>query len=296
MKIIVTGSLGHVGKPLTEILVNAGHNVTVISSSSEKEAAITDLGATPAIGSLHNADFLIDTFTGADAVHCMVPPTYYHDPSLDPIDFYETIGRNYKEAIQQAGVPKITHLSSFGAHLREGTGFIVGSHRVEQILNSLQGVEITHVRPTSFYYNFLSFIPVIKNSGNIYANYGGKDIVRMVSPQDIAQAIADEILSPSSSSIRYVASDERTGDDIAQVLGGAIGKPALKWIVISDEQMLQALLKNGMPDHLAEGLTELNQAQRTGKLAEDYAKNKPALGEVKLEDFAEHFAQAYQGN
>jgi NAD(P)H dehydrogenase (quinone) len=32
MKITVTGSLGNISKPLTEILVKAGHQVTVISS------------------------------------------------------------------------------------------------------------------------------------------------------------------------------------------------------------------------------------------------------------------------
>ena len=37
MKIVVTGSLGHIGKPLTEELVQKGHSVTVISSKAEKQ-------------------------------------------------------------------------------------------------------------------------------------------------------------------------------------------------------------------------------------------------------------------
>lgn len=36
MKIIITGSLGHISKPLTEELVQKGHAVTVISSNPEK--------------------------------------------------------------------------------------------------------------------------------------------------------------------------------------------------------------------------------------------------------------------
>ena len=40
MKIILTGSLGHISKPLTEELVKKGHAVTVISSNSEKQKEI----------------------------------------------------------------------------------------------------------------------------------------------------------------------------------------------------------------------------------------------------------------
>jgi NAD(P)H dehydrogenase (quinone) len=36
MKIIVTGSLGNISQPLTEILVAQGHAVTVVSSDPKK--------------------------------------------------------------------------------------------------------------------------------------------------------------------------------------------------------------------------------------------------------------------
>ncbi len=83
MKIIVTGSLGHISKPLTEGLVQKGHAVTVISSNPEKQKNIETLGAIAAIGSLKDADFLTTTFTGGDAVYCMIPPNNYFDPNLD---------------------------------------------------------------------------------------------------------------------------------------------------------------------------------------------------------------------
>ena len=40
MKIIVTGSLGNISKPLTQELVAKGHQVVVISSKSDKQKAI----------------------------------------------------------------------------------------------------------------------------------------------------------------------------------------------------------------------------------------------------------------
>jgi nucleoside-diphosphate-sugar epimerase len=36
MKVAITGSLGHIGKPLTQELVKKGHSVTVISSNPRK--------------------------------------------------------------------------------------------------------------------------------------------------------------------------------------------------------------------------------------------------------------------
>ena len=37
MKILVTGSLGNIGKPLTKELVAKGHTVTVVSSNPERK-------------------------------------------------------------------------------------------------------------------------------------------------------------------------------------------------------------------------------------------------------------------
>jgi NAD(P)H dehydrogenase (quinone) len=43
MKIVVTGSLGNISKPLTKLLVEKGHSVTVISSDPRKQSAIEAL-------------------------------------------------------------------------------------------------------------------------------------------------------------------------------------------------------------------------------------------------------------
>jgi uncharacterized protein YbjT (DUF2867 family) len=88
MKIIVTGSLGHIGKPLTQELAQNGHLVTVISSNPEKQRDIEALGAAAAIGSLEDVIFLTQTFTGADAVYTMVPPNNYFDHNLDLLAYY----------------------------------------------------------------------------------------------------------------------------------------------------------------------------------------------------------------
>ena len=291
MKIIVTGSLGHISKPLIEELIQKGHEVVVVSSKKEKQKDIEALGATAAIGSVEDVSFLTETFKGADVVYCMAPPNF---TKADLIAYHSQIGRNYTEAIKASGVKRAIYLSSFGAHRSSGVGIIAGAHNAEQALGELKEVAITFMRPTSFYYNFYNFVPMIQNAGFIAANYGATDVLQMVAPKDIAAAIADEISKPAEGhTVRYVCSDERTCNEVASVLGKAIGKPDLKWDVISNEQMQAGMEGAGLPKILAAQLTEMYGALHNGGMAEDYLKHKPILSKTKLEEFAKEFAAVY---
>jgi uncharacterized protein YbjT (DUF2867 family) len=294
MKIIVTGSLGHISKPLTEELVQKGHQVTVISSSSDRKDAIEAMGASVAIGSVKDAGFITETCRGADALYTMVPPVSYFDPGIDPIAYFRQIGDNYAGAIREAGVKRVVNLSSWGAHRDNGTGGIAGTYHLEQILNQLPAeVMITHIRPASFYYNLFSFVPAIKNSGVMAACYGGDDQTVLVSPSDIAAVVAEE-LEKQTPCVRYVGSDEVNCNEVARVLGEAIGKPDLKWIVVPAEQMQTQLEAAGMPPRMAASLVELQLGHHSGIIAEDYYRNRPAgLGKVKIADFAKEFAAVY---
>ena len=297
MKIIVTGSLGHIGKPLMEELVLKGHTVTVISSNPERRSAIEALGAKAAIGTMEDADFLSATFTGADAVYVMetMGGNSYFDPNLDIIAAINKIGNSYKRAIEQSGVKRVVHLSSIGAHTDKGNGLLAFHYNVENILKSLPSeVAITFMRPVGFYYNLLGFINNIKTQGVIATNYGGDSKKPWVSPLDIAAAVAEELITPfEGRKVRYVASDEISCNDLASLLGAAIGQPDLKWVVISDEQMLQGMLAAGMNPKIAAGMVEMNSSTNTGDLYEDYYRNRPTLGKVKLKEFAKEFAAVY---
>jgi uncharacterized protein YbjT (DUF2867 family) len=297
MKIIITGSLGHISKPLINELVEKGHNITVISSNPQKQKEIEDLGAKAAIGSLEDVVFLTTTFVGADAVYTMVPPANYFDPQLDLLAYYMRLGKNYAQAIETSGVKRVVNLSTIGGNLSEGNGILLGAHNVELMLNALPAeVSITHMRPNSFYYNLLGYIPMIKSQGFIAANYGGDDVIPWVSPIDIAAAIAGEITTPfSGRKARSVASEDLSGNDTAKILGTAIGKPDLKWLVVSDEEALNGLVSIGMNPEIAAGLVEMYAGLHTGLLAKDYYQNKPAvMGKVKMTDFAKDFAIAFK--
>lgn len=296
MKIVVTGSLGNISKPLTQELVRKGHSVTVVSSKDERRKEIEAIGAKAAVGTMEDAGFLAATFTGADIVYVMetLAADAFFDENVDAVAATTQIGRNYKQAVEQSGVKNVVHLSSIGAHTDKGNGLLIFHYNVEQILNELPAdVSIKTMRPVGFYTYLLTFIESIKSSGAIFSNYGGDEKEPWVSPLDIAAVIAEEIEKPfDGREIRYIASDEVSPNEIAETLGEAVGKPDLKWQVISDEQFLGNLLAAGMNPQTAAGFTEM-QTFRFNGLYEDYYRHQPTLGKVKLKDFAKDFAAAY---
>lgn len=319
MKIIITGSLGNISKPLTEELVQKGHTVTVISRKPENQQIIEALGAIAAIGTLDDTNFVTTTFTGADAVYCMLPPFNYLDPNLDVMAAAGKLATNYFRAIIDSGVKRVIHLSSVGAHLDKDNGLLAFHHLAESILKELPSdVSIMHMRPTGFYTNLYNFKDMIKGkgilgrfltlrysgfmdmikgkTGLIAANYGAEDVTLWVSPIDIAAAIAEEITTPfTGRKIRYLASEELTCNQIAGILGEAIGKPYLKWALMSDQQMLTGLKMFGMPQSVAQGMVEMNAAIHSGLVDVDYYRNRPkVMGKVKMKDFAKEFAEAFK--
>lgn len=297
MKIVVTGSLGHISKPLTRELIQKKHSVTVISSKSERQNAIEALGAAAAIGTMKDVEFLTKVFTGADIVYAMetLGEGAFFDPQVDVTKEITEIGNNYYEAIRRSGVKKIIHLSSIGAHMAEGNGMLRFHYNVENILGKLPAdVSIKFMRPVGFYYNMLAFIPTIKSQGAIVQNYGGDEKEPWVSPNDIATVIAEEIEKPFDGRlVRYIASDELSPNEVAEILGNAIGRPDLKWVAIPDEQMEKGMISVGMNSQTARLLVEMNAARRGGVLYQDYFRYRPTLSKTKLTDFAKEFAVVY---
>lgn len=294
MKYIITGSLGHISKPLAEKLIAAGHEVTVISSKKDKKDAIQALGATAAIGSVEDVTFLTDTFKGADAVYTMVPPTF------TPADWKKHIsqvGQNYADALRASKVKYVVNLSSIGAHMPEGCGPVSGLYYVEKSLNELTDTHVLHLRPGFFFYNFLTQTGMVKHMGFLGGNYGEGTRLILSHTDDIADVAAKELLELSfrGKTVRYLSSDEKATSEIAGVLGKAIGKPDLKWVDFTDAQNHDGLVQAGLPAELARNYTEMGRAIRSGEMFSDYkSKGISPHGKVKLADFADEFSAVFR--
>lgn len=289
---VITGSLGHISKPIVEGLIRSGKTVSVLTTDPKKQDLISALGATARIGSLFESDFVKDAFAGADVVYTMIPPIF--STSNWRLSQNE-IATNYVQAIGVNKIKHVVNLSSMGAHLGEGVGPVNAIHDFEVALNEIPGLNVKHLRPAWFYYNFNNLVGMAKQAGILGSNFGGGDRkIAMVHTTDIADAALEELLSLkfTGTSVRYVASDERTGSEIAEVLGNAIGKK-LSWVEFSDEEQANGLRSAGVPETHVDGYVEMGRALRTGRMQEDFAKNKPELSSTRLESFAPEFAKAY---
>lgn len=280
MNIVITGSLGNISKPLVTALITKGHSVTVISSNPEKQKEIEAIGAKAAIGSIEDINFLTRTFADVDAVYCMIPFNFMEE---DQTAYFKKIETNYVQAIKHNEIEKVVFLTGWAANVEDSP-----------LLNHLTDRTVIELRPGSFYTNFYNDIKTIKEYGALMAGYGENDKIAFVSPNDIAEAVLEELTTPfQGKKVRYVASDELTCNEAAKILGESIGKPELKWIALSEEQLLNGLIQSGFPDQLAHNFVKMQMETHSGKTFENYLKNRPVLGKTKLKEFAKEFAKAY---
>jgi uncharacterized protein YbjT (DUF2867 family) len=296
MRYVITGSLGHISKPVTMALLQAGHTVTVITSKKENIPAIEGMGAKALAGTVEDAAFVTQAFAGADAVYTMVPPKLN---APDWKAYISSTGKIYADAIKANAVKHVVNLSSVGAHMPEGCGPVSGLFFVEKYLNE-SGANVLHVRAPYFYYNLFSNIAMIKNAGIMGGNFAipqGKFPVADTS--DIANEIANALLQLNftGTNVKYITSDVTGTDEIASLIGEAVGKPGLAWVQFTDEQALQGMVQAGLPQEVAKNYVEMSAAMHSGTMMEDYFKNQPATyGKVKIEDFAKQFAAAYNAS
>jgi uncharacterized protein YbjT (DUF2867 family) len=159
----------------------------------------------------------------------------------------------------------------------------------------VEGLNVKALRPSYFMQNLYAMAGMVKGMGIMGSNFGDDKLV-LVHTNDIAEAALDELLRLDFTrfQVRYIAGDEKTGAEIAQILGGAVGKPETPWVVFTDEQNKQGMLQAGLNEEIAGKYTEMGAAIRDGSMQDDYMANRPTLSKTKLEDFAKNeFAPAF---
>ena len=294
MNYLITGSLGHISKPVVQKLKSSGHSVTVITSNSSKVKDIQALGAIAAVGSVEDLHFLKKAFSGAQAAYLMIPPNWGLTGSW--IDYQKRVIQNYIQAVKTNSIKDIIFLSSVGAHMGKETGPVDGLSVAEWQLSKLKDINLLIIRPSYFFYNLLGMIPMIKNMNIMGSNFGSsKEKLVLTATADIADVVANKLLTLKfkGHAISYIASDERHPNEIAAILGKAVGKPGTPWIEFKDEDALNGMLQNGLHKEIASGYVAMGASLRNGKMQADYWKNKPTLGKVKLEDFVKEFVAVY---
>ncbi|WP_125711067.1 NAD(P)H-binding protein [Lacticaseibacillus porcinae] len=287
MKITLVGSVGNINRFVIPRLVQAGHQVTVITSNAERTAQIQALGATPAVGNMANQAFLTQTFAGADVVYLMISGT---DPDL--FGSAKRLGDIFAGAVKAAKVPQVVNLSSIGAQDPD-SGTLYAYHFIEDALSTLEA-DVAFVRPVGFYNNLFANLATLHQNHTLYANIPAAITRKMVAPSDIADVVYDVITNcPAGKTIRYVVSDTFTGTDMIDAFSQALGFD-VHFVEISDAQYAENLRHAGIPESIVKPFVASTQHQRHPELMYADLANQPVInGHVKLADFATSFAQAF---
>jgi len=292
MKITVLGSLGNINRNYLPRLISDGHDVTVITSSKDRINDIEVLGAKATVGSNRDVEFLTQTFKGSDVVYLMISGINY----TSGIDMWQTsieLSEIYRMAIQNSKVKNVVNLSSIGAD-NPNAGILYSYHFAEDALNSLEGVNIAHIRPVGFYSNLFADMQSLKTQKTIYSPISVDIPQGWVSPVDIAEVVYALIShTPAGKSTKFVVSDWATGSDWLKVLED--NGIESKYQQIPVEALTDQMKKIGFHENTANGFAQMNRA--TENHDELYASLRASdyyLGKVKIRDFAKIFADVYK--
>jgi uncharacterized protein YbjT (DUF2867 family) len=290
----IMGATGHIGHVLAEKLLEKGHKVRALGRDPGKLSALKAKGAEPLSPAFDDVKGLAAAFQGADGVFVMIPPNYGAD---DFAAFQDKAGEAIAQALALSGVQYAVFLSSVGADKPSGTGPIAALYRQEQRLNKLPGINVLHLRPTSFMENNFFSIPVIKGNG-INGSAGPADMaLPTVATRDIGEKAAeflDKLSFKGHEVFEFTGPKEYTLSEVTAALGKAIGKPDLKYVQFPYEDVQKGLLGSGLKPKMVEMMMEMYRAGNEGKIRPTQALTAEHRGKTPIEEFAPVFAAAYQ--
>jgi len=263
-KIVILGATGTVGSKISAILLNEGHQLTLIARHTEKLEKYRELGATIVTADITDVDTLTTAFKAADSAFILMPDNVKAENTRA---YQRQVTSKLIEAIQNSGIKYIVNMSSLGAHMHEGTGIMAGTGEQEVRLNQLTDVNVLHIRSAYFMENLLRTIGVVKNMGINGTAADGDHAIPMVATQDVAKVAAgylssldfngkvvQAVMGPGNYSLR----------EFTSIIGKAIGKPDLAYVQFPVDQAKGAFLKNGFSPDFVDNLIEMGTAIKTG--------------------------------
>lgn len=136
-RVLVTGASGFVGRSLSPVLVDAGHEVRAMTRRPDDYSGAGDA----VFGDVGDADSLAEALQDIDAA-------YYLVHSLDSADFEEKdadAALAFGGAAARAGVERIVYLGGLGVDDSELSAHLRSRRQVEQLLG-VGGVPVTVLR------------------------------------------------------------------------------------------------------------------------------------------------------
>jgi uncharacterized protein YbjT (DUF2867 family) len=292
----VLGATGNIGSVITKKLLEKGEKVRIVGRNPGRLQQYVHRGAEEFVADIRDAEALTKALTGARAAFLMLPPGM---TSPDYRAEQEAESNAISLAVKNSGLQYAVNLSSIGAQAPAGTGPILGVRDSEKKLNAVERLNVLHLRPAFFMENHLSSIEMIQMLG-IFAGALKPDLkIPMIATRDIGAYAAERLLKLDFSGKQ---TQELLGErdlsmiDVAAIISRAIGKPDLRYLQFTYEQVEQALVQMGLAAKTAAYIIEMFQGLNNGIVAGLEPRNGANTTATTMETFVkEVFAPAYQG-
>jgi uncharacterized protein YbjT (DUF2867 family) len=294
--IVITGASGQTGHVAAKTLLARGQKVCVLGRSAEKLAPLVALGAEARVFDIHDEVALTDAFTGADAVYALNPPDITNE---DIIGHYDRNSEALVAAIKGSGVKHVVTLSSVGAQLAEGSGAVLGLHRMEEKFNTIRHLNVLHLRPGYFMENSLAQIPVIQKFGAVAGIFKGDKKFSMIATKDIGVVAAERLERRDFIGIsthELLGPHDISMNEAAKIIGAGIGKPGLSYMEAPVPMFVMGLRQAGMSANMTELIAEMCLSINTGVFKAEEPRSARNTTPTTFETFvAEVFAPAFRG-
>jgi uncharacterized protein YbjT (DUF2867 family) len=292
---VITGASGNTGSVVAHTLLENGKQVRVVGRNANHLRQFTDRGAEAAIADMADAAALARAFKGAEAVYAMIPPNLAA-PNVYAYD--EQITSALASALANARIRHAVSLSSIGADKPSGTGPVLGLHRQEQALDSIEGLNVLHLRAGYFMENTLGQVDIIQRMGSTVGPIRIDLKLPMIAARDIGAAAAQALLQldfHGHQTHELQGQRDITYFEVASIIGKAIGKPNLSYSQLPDDQLRPALTSMGMSANLVDLLLEMSAALNSGHMKALEPRTAQNTTPTSFESFvAEKFAPVYR--
>jgi uncharacterized protein YbjT (DUF2867 family) len=289
---VILGASGNTGAIIADFLLSQGKKVRVVGRDAGRLQRFVRHGAEAFAAELSDASSLTRAFAGARAAYLMLPPITSREDQERQSDAIA-------KAAQESGLRYALHLSSYGAHVPQGTGPVTGLHSAEQKLNAISGLNALHLRAGYFMENNLAAIGTIQGTG-IFAHVLLPDLkLPMIATRDIGAYAAQRLLDLDFSGKQtreLLGERDLSMTEATAVIARGIGKPELRYEQLPYEQMQQALMQMGFSPQKAAVYIEMFTAVNTGVLAAQEPRSPENTTPTSFETFVQEvFAPAYHG-
>jgi len=289
---VILGASGNTGAIISDSLLSKGKKVRVIGRDAGRLQRFVRKGAEAFTADMSDAAALTKAFGGARAAYLILPPITTREDQERQSDAIA-------KAVKESGLRYAVYLSSYGAHVPQGTGPVTGLHSSEQKLNAISGLNVLHLRAAYFMENNLAAIDMIHGMG-LFGHVLLPDLkLPMIATRDVGDYGARRLLDLDFSGKQtreLLGERDLSMAEATAVIARGIGKPDLRYEQFPYDQMQLALIQTGFSSKKAAVYIEMFKAINAGVLAAQEPRSPENSTPTSFETFVRDvFVPSYHG-